>query len=125
MSKILSKSQLQEKADKLFKDYPNAEKGYVTNDGNAFLSKNRADLHASSDEKLKVTEFENENSGVADKNNDASDTLSKADDIIEFAKTADAESAKKYLDAENEAKKPRKTVVEALKARLDELKSDA
>ncbi|QQV91579.1 hypothetical protein Peternella1_43 [Winogradskyella phage Peternella_1] len=118
MSKILGKSQLQEKADKLFKDYPDAKEGFVTNDGNAFLDQNRADLHAKTSDKLKVITFENETFGAA--TSEKTIKPASADQLIELAKTATAEDAQIQLDIENEGKQ-RKTVIAAFEARITEL----
>ncbi|MBU2923053.1 hypothetical protein KO504_17015 [Winogradskyella psychrotolerans] len=122
MSKILSKSQLQEKADKLFKDYPEATEGFVTNDGNAFLDQNRADLHAKSNDKLKVITFENEGLGEATPETEKVDPIkpASADQLIELAKTATIDVATINLDIEKEGK-ARKTVIAAFEARIEEL----
>ncbi len=121
MGKLLSKSELEKKAESFFKTYTDADKAFITNDGNAFLSKNRADLHAASKKELKVIEFSNENTGSeAD-----DDKPSSAAEIIEFAKTADLEASESYLEAENKSDKPRSTVIKALEARIEQLKADA
>lgn len=125
MAKKLSKAQLEEKVESFFKTYPDAEKAFVTNDGNVFAQKNRADLHAKSDKDLKVTEYDNEAAGAKDADDDQDDKPSTAAEIIEFAKTAELEDAESYLDAENKSDKPRSTVIKALESRIEQLKADA
>lgn len=125
MAKKLSKAQLEEKVKGFFKTYPDAEKAFVTNDGNVFAQKNRADLHAKSDKDLKVTEYDNEATGANDADDDQDSKPSTAAEIIEFAKTATLEDAESYLDAENKSDKPRSTVLKALESRITELKADA
>lgn len=44
--KTKSKKNLKERAQEVFKQYDNAEKVFATSDGNVFLDKNRAQLHA-------------------------------------------------------------------------------
>lgn len=46
MKKEFSKEELQESANKVFEQFPNAKKVYATLDGNTFLDENRARLHA-------------------------------------------------------------------------------
>jgi hypothetical protein len=47
-----------------------------------------------------------------------------ADDIIDWAEQSDSlDTLQEYLKAENDRKKPRVTVVEALEKRLEELKT--
>lgn len=46
MKKEFSKEELQENANKVFEQFPNAKKVYATLDGNTFLDENRARLHA-------------------------------------------------------------------------------
>ena len=46
MKKIYTEDQLKEKAKQVFADYTNAQEVHATLDGNIFLEKNRAELHA-------------------------------------------------------------------------------
>lgn len=46
MKKTYSESELKEKAAKIFEQYPLAAEAHATSDGNVFLLKNRAQLHA-------------------------------------------------------------------------------
>lgn len=44
--KSYSESELKDKANDVFAQFPNAKKVYATSDGNVFLEVNRANLHA-------------------------------------------------------------------------------
>ncbi|GIZ09986.1 hypothetical protein [Flavobacterium sp. UMI-01] len=46
MKKVLTEDQLKEKANEVFKQYPKAKQAFATVDGNVFLEKNRAEIHA-------------------------------------------------------------------------------
>lgn len=107
--KTLSKKDLQEKADKVFQQFPTAKKVFATVDGNVFLQKNRAELHS----KDTIYKFERQSSS-----NQAGKQkiLSKAKDIIEFIQGAtDLESILPYADD------TRSTVIEAYTLKAGEM----
>ncbi len=52
MKTSYSESELKEKANEIFEAFPNANKVFATTDGNVFLEKNRAELHAGSKGKV-------------------------------------------------------------------------
>ena len=58
MKKTYSKAELEKKAKDVFKEYPSAKSLFATTDGQFFLDKNRANLHAGAKEmslKLKMS----------------------------------------------------------------------
>lgn len=62
----MKKQELEKIAKEVFKSHKDAEKCFVTTDGQAFLSKNAADLHKNTNKKskgLKVVEFSNPSIG--------------------------------------------------------------
>lgn len=77
-----SESELKEKAQEVFKQFPNAKEVYATSDGNVFLMENRAKLHAGKGNVLKVQrDFE----AAKEEETFNLDALKKAD-LVEFAK---------------------------------------
>lgn len=109
--KELTNKELQAKADKVFADFPKAEKVYATTDGNVFLEENRANLHA---KKGKVIPFDRPLSPEPLKE-DNKDVKYTAVQAIELIKEADLVGLAQF------ANDTRKTVVEAYQARLEEL----
>lgn len=98
---------------------------YKTADGQTFESYNYAKLHARSLKNSTITPVESTSSEGDQDNSQGPELLTKADEIIAFAKdTEDADTLVLYLEAENGKKKPRVSVVEAVEARLIELNQD-
>lgn len=139
MKKTYKKAELKEKAEEVFKNYPSAKKAFATTDGNVFLMKNRADIHAGKDGQ--VFDFENENvkaetpaETVAKGNKDVSvPAANQNDDAAKAAKTAKMQQAKtnakalvntiktlKTVEAVNKAieGKPAKSVLKAAAAQI-------
>lgn len=109
--KELTNKELQAKADRVFAEFPKAEKVYATTDGNVFLEENRANLHA---KKGKVIPFDRPLSPEPLKE-DNKDVKYTAVQAIELIKEADLVGLAQF------ANDTRKTVVEAYQARLEEL----
>lgn len=112
--------------EQIFKENKDVNVLYKTADGQVFIRENRAKLHANSlpNGKQKVVEVKIDIKDI-DVNQPEELDLTSADDIIDWAEQSDSpDSLQEYLKAENERKKPRVTVVEALENRLEELKKD-
>ena len=123
MKKTYSKAELEKKAKDVFKEYPSAKSLFATTDGQFFLDKNRANLHAGA--KGNVIEIENEFEAHSKSNSKDSDSIKpkSADTLIEEAKTIESIDLVE-LAKEVEAKgKNRKTVIEAYDTRMEELKT--
>lgn len=100
----------------VFDRYPNMKSYFQTSDGEQFFTEDSARNYAKSLENPKVTEVERpaENKKAT-----------KAEDILKLIPDMDLESANEYLTAENALKSPRKSVVEALSAKVAELEKPA
>ncbi|WP_435135722.1 hypothetical protein [Formosa sp. A9] len=118
MKKSYSKSQLQDKAKAVFKDYPTATSVFATTDSQFFLNQNRAELHAG--KKGAVIEIENEFEAP-----EKTDSKSKtAKELIAEAKTIETiEAVEAAIVLETEGDN-RTTVLAAYNARIEELKAD-
>lgn len=97
---------------KLFENNPNITEYFETSDGSKFYTENLAKNHARDlkDKAIKTVERPEEKV----------EKISAAD-IIELAPEMDIDEATEYLENENGLDKPRKTVVEALTSRIEEL----
>jgi hypothetical protein len=100
--------------DNTFENNPNLKEYFQTSDGEKFYTKNMAENHARDLKDRSVTTV----SRPADK-----EVKETAADIIAKAPEMDLETAEEYLETENALEKPRKTVVEALEARISELEN--
>lgn len=102
-------------SDKFFKDHPNVNEYYETADGHKFYTENLAKNHAFSTKTLtnkSITHVVRPVEGV---------TKESANEILAKVAEMDLETAQEYLDNENESDKPRKTVVDALSKKIEEL----
>ncbi len=134
--KRYSKTQLKEQATEVFKQYPNTEALYATSDGQFFLEKNRADLHAN-ENKLSVMNIEKDwtistasagsaTKSAADVSKDETEKSSEhhlsVDELQEKVKACtDTAELKQWLEEEQKLEKPRKTAIACLEKRLKEL----
>ncbi|MGD1319163.1 hypothetical protein [Chryseobacterium sp. 2R14A] len=103
-------------SDTFFKDHPNVNEYYETADGHKFYTENLAKNHANSTKTLtnkSISKVVRPVEGV---------TKESANDILAKVAEMDLDTAQEYLDNENEADKPRKTVVDALSKKIEELK---
>lgn len=105
--KTYSKEELEKKALKIFKQFPNANKVYATADGNVFLDKNRANLHT------KGQIFEIERAHKSDANLSVKDAKTMIEEIAKIDKIEE-------LDLIQSSEK-RKTVLEAIEKRREQL----
>lgn len=108
--KVYSEKELEQKALAAFAQYPNAKQVYATSDGNVFLEKNRASLHAG---KGSIVTFDRPIKEEEEKDN-APKTL-KAEEVIKAIKEAQNLEA---LDAFRSDE--RATVKKALEAKEKE-----
>lgn len=120
MKKTYSDKELEQIANKAFKNYTNAEQLFMTVDGQAFLNENRARLNVGA--KGKIVKVINQNFGVTE---DQDTIPTKAKELVKFAKTASLEVSEAQLALETSKDEPRSTVIDALKARISELNTDA
>ena len=109
MKKSYSEAELKEKASDVFEQFPNAEKAFATADGNVFLERNRAEIHAGP--KGQVLEV-----GRPIKKEEK--VSNKADDLIK----AIAE-IQKLEDLEQFKTDKRATVIKALEEKTAELEA--
>lgn len=104
----------------VFKDNKNLKEYWETSDGTPFYTENMAKNHASGLEDKNVKHVERSES------ESESDSKQKsAADILALVPDMDLETAKEYLEADKALDKPRKSVVEALEARIAELEKGA
>lgn len=103
-------------AENLFKQYPNLEEYFETSDGQKFFKETAAKTHARTLEDKKVT---------AVNRADFEQKPKSANEILALVSEMDLETAQSYLEAENELKKPRQSVVGALEERIKELENPA
>lgn len=108
MKETYSESKLEEFAQKAFEQYPTAKEIHVTEDGQCFLMKNRAELHAGA--KGKVYSFERKNE--AEK---AAPEMNAKDTIAAIKETENLEALEAFSGDD------RKSVVEAFNKRKAEL----
>ena len=125
MKKTYSKAELVTKSKLVFKDYPAAEKLHATLDGQFFLDKNRAALHAG--KTGSVIDIENDFETVEDSKDKETITLktASADQLIAGVKkftNIDLIETAKHVEAQG---KNRKTVLAAYDARIEELETEA
>lgn len=111
MKKPYSESELKELAQEVFNQHPVANTVYATVDGNVFLEKNRAEIHAG--KKGRVFPFDR-----PIKKELAKETPAKADDVIK----AIAE-ATKVEELEAYKADTRKTVIKAVEDKTAELEA--
>lgn len=114
-----SKKQLNEKALPVFKEHPNAPVLYGTSDGQFFLNKNRADLHASAN-KFTVHDIEAPQppKGEEAEMQDDGLTVKEIKELVDG--TADKAQLEQLLEDERNGEN-RKTAIAAIEARLKEL----
>lgn len=111
--KKFSKKQLIEQAAGIFKKHPKASFLYATTDGQYFLSRNRAELHASSD-KLSVVIIQ-----VTDIEEEEIITIKKLKPIV--ANLSDISQLEELLASEKASEDPRKTAIKLIEERIEEL----
>lgn len=114
--KEYSASDLKVKADEFFKKNDRASEVHLTSDGYMFASKNRAHIHAS-ERKLSVFSYQKSNNASVETGHFLD---RKASEVIEAITSLTLEEVKTY-QSEEVLGKNRKTVIEALEARLLEL----
>lgn len=102
----------------VFKDNPNMKSYFQTSDGTKFYDENSAKNHGKTLQDQSVEEVKR-----SAKIEDSKAT--KADDILKLVPDMNLETANEYLTAENALKSPRKTVVDALIAKVAELDKPA
>jgi len=100
----------------LFEQYPKMSEYFETSDGEKFFKEDTAKLHAKSleDKNVKTVSRPTE-----------SPKATTAEAILKLVDEMDLETANDYLSAENALAKPRKSVVDALKAQIAELENPA
>ncbi len=104
----------------LFKQYPNLQVYFETSDGTQFYKEETAKTHAKSLQDKEVKTVKRSSVKEEVKNEEVKET---AKEIIAKSVEMDLETVQKYLKAENELEAPRKTVLEALTARISELEN--
>lgn len=105
----------------LFKQYPNMSEYFETSDGEKFFKEDPAKVHGRTlkNKTVKtVTRPEAEDVIINPATKPGGETVKQ---IIAKLPEMDLETAKKYLDEENELETPRKTVTDALEKRIKEL----
>lgn len=118
MNKTYSESELEGFAQKTFEQYPTAKEIFVTEDGQCFLMKNRAELHAGAKGKVYTFEKKTEAEKPAPKMN-AKDTIAaiKAAETLEALAAFSADDRKSVVEAYNKRKlkldQVKETVVES------------
>lgn len=112
MAKTYSKEELQELANETFAQYPNANKVFATVDGNVFLERNRANIHATP--KGQVLEFDRPivSEETKEKN---TPKLSADDSIKQIGEITEIEALEPFKAD------TRKTVVKAVEDKIAEL----
>ncbi|KMQ70237.1 hypothetical protein [Chryseobacterium koreense] len=98
--------------DNIFKEKPTLQEYFATSDGTKFYTESMAKNHSKTLEDKTVTHV------VRPAEESAKET---AADIIAKAPEMDLETANDYLDSETSLEKPRKSVVQALEKRIEEL----
>lgn len=120
MKKTFSKSELKEKAQKVFEQYPTAEQVFATADGNIFLMKNRAELHS----KDKIITFDRALNSEDQKapNTDSKKNDSSAPERISATDAIKAiEASKSIIELTPFSKDKRATVKAAYEKKVEEL----
>lgn len=105
MKETYSESKLEGFAQNTFKQYPTAKEIHVTEDGQCFLMKNRAELHAGAKGKVYSFERKNEAEKAAPEMN-AKDTIAaiKETENLEALEAFSADDRKSVIDAFNKRK---------------------
>ena len=114
MKKTYDESELKELANKVFEQFPNSDKVFATTDGNIFLNKNRAELHAGPKGKILTIERPIETEKKATKEY----ALNSKDTIAKVKAATTLEELKQFTDDE------RKGVIDAVEKRTAELTAD-
>lgn len=122
--KIKSKSEIKKTADKVFKTYPKANEVYATLDGNVFLSKNRAELHASglSEKNNTVIPFVREGGETVLEKRNGLPSVSKLKEML--SGISEENELVDLLEQEKNGE-DRKTALSAIQERIDELNDPA
>lgn len=102
----------------VFKDNPKMKSYFKTSDGTKFYDENSAKNHGKTLKDQSVEEVKRPAKTEDPK-------PSKANDFLKLVPEMDLETANKYLTEENALKSPRKTVVDALTAKVAELEKPA
>lgn len=128
MKNRYSRKELVAKAVALFKER-NENVLFATTDGQFFIHKDRANMHAGSQEKpftvyeIKRQEVEEElDEAAPDASGSKEDKQTVKQIQAEVAKTEDVEALEKMLEAEKALEDPRKTAIAAIEERIAELK---
>lgn len=87
MKKNFTHKELQQKAEVLFKENPQAPKAFVTEDGQPFLMENRAQIHAKN-KKIKYFTFDNNVSTTAEQTTDEELTKPNQKETVKLVKAA-------------------------------------
>lgn len=122
--RTISKDKGKEIAEGIFKDYPTAQKVIVASDGQAFIS-DENDMAAKNHSKNNRYKKELELFTFLRKEESTEQKPEKAEDLIALINSAETEEeVQKILDAENQLKKPRVSVVNAAKAKIETFKTE-
>ncbi|MCC2590357.1 hypothetical protein [Chryseobacterium sp. MFBS3-17] len=108
--------------DSLFKEKPELMEYFQTSDKQNFYNENLARNHARSLKDQTVERVVRPAAEVAEAEG-TTELKTAAADIIALTESMDLDTANKYLDAEISLAKPRKSVVEALENRINELEN--
>lgn len=111
MKKTYDESELKEIANSVFEQFPNCDKVFATTDGNTFLNKNRAELHAGP--KGKVVTIERP---IVAEKKEVKEYAINATKTVEKVKAATTlEELKQFTEDD------RKTVIDAVEKKTAEL----
>lgn len=104
MKKTYSESELKGFADKVFEQYPTENEAFATSDGNVFLVKNRAELHAGPKGNIYPFKREVKTEGVVLKANDAIAAIAKCETLegLEVFKSDERKSVKEAFAKKSE-----------------------
>lgn len=116
MGKTYSKEELQNRAEKVLEQYPQAKEVYTTPDGQVFLKKDRAELHAG---KGKVYTFDR-TVEVAEQKSESAPKALTANEAIAAIKAVTELEALEVFSADE-----RKSVKAAYEAKIKELNPEA
>lgn len=111
MKKTYSESELKELAKEVFEQFPNANTVFATVDGNVFLEKNRAEIHAGKTGRI----FTIERPIVKEA---SKEVITKADDVIKLIAEVTTIEALDAFKADT-----RKTVIKAVEDKTAELEA--
>ncbi|WP_417366888.1 hypothetical protein [Flavobacterium beibuense] len=117
--KTYSTSELKEKANEVFAQYPTVNEVYATPDGNVFIQKNRAELHAKQKD-IRVKPFERELKGDSKATKTETVQAVERPNVTDTQKLIDAVTTLEGLDEYRQD--DRKTVQKAVAAKEAALK---